>query len=48
MIRLADWLAGAGYVGLSVDLGFWGRPPACLLRMFRDLRAGQGQTSGQV
>jgi carboxymethylenebutenolidase len=48
-VRLqADWLAGAGYLALSADLGFWGRPPACLLRMFRDLRAGQGQTFGQV
>jgi carboxymethylenebutenolidase len=44
----ADWLAGAGYLALSVDLGFWGRPSACLLRMFRDLRAGRGQTFGQV
>jgi len=44
----ADWLAGAGYLALSADLGFWGRPPACLLRMFRDLRAGQGQTFSQV
>jgi len=44
----ADWLAGAGYLALSVDLGFWGRPSACLLRMFRDLRAGQGQTFDQV
>jgi len=44
----ADWLAGAGCLALSVDLGFWGRPSACLLRMFRDLRAGQGQTVGQV
>jgi len=44
----ADWLAGAGYLALSVDLGFWGRSSACLLRMFRDLRAGRGQTFGQV
>jgi len=44
----ADWLADAGYVALSVDLGFWGRPSACLLRMFRDLRAGQGQTFDQI
>ena len=44
----ADWLAGAGYLALSVDLGFGGRPSACLLRMFRDLRAGRGQTFGQV
>ena len=44
----ADWLASAGYLALSVDLGFWGRPSACLLRMFRDLRAGQGQTFDQV
>ncbi len=44
----ADWLAGAGYLALSVDLGFWGRPAACLLRMFGDLRAGRGQTFGQV
>jgi carboxymethylenebutenolidase len=44
----ADWLAGAGYLALSVDLGFWGRPSACLLRMFRDLRTGQGQTFDQV
>ena len=26
----ADWLAGAGYIAVSVDLCFWGRPPACL------------------
>ncbi len=44
----ADWLAGAGYLALSVDLGFWGRPSACLLRMFHDLRAGRGQTFSQV
>ncbi len=44
----ADWLAGAGYLALSADLGFWGRPSACLLRMFRDLRAGRGQTFDQV
>ena len=44
----ADWLASAGYLALSADLGFWGRPSACLLRMFRDLRAGRGQTFGQV
>ncbi len=44
----ADWLADAGYLALSADLGFWGRRSACLLRMFRDLRAGQGQTFGQV
>ncbi len=44
----ADWLAGAGYLALSADLGFWGRPSACLLRMFRDLRAGRGQTFSQV
>ena len=44
----ADWLAGAGYLALSVELGFGGRPSACLLRMFRDLRAGRGQTFGQV
>jgi len=44
----ADWLAGAGYLALSVDLGFWGRPTACLLRMFHDLRAGRGRTFGQV
>ncbi len=44
----ANWLAGAGYLALSADLGFWGRRPSCLLRMFRDLRAGQGQTFGQV
>ncbi len=44
----ADWLAGAGYLALSVDLGCWGRPAACLLRMFHDLRAGRGQTFGQV
>ncbi len=44
----ADWLASAGYLALSVDLGFWGRPSACLLRMFRDLRAGRGQIFDQV
>jgi len=44
----ADWLAGAGYLALSAGLGFWGPPSACLLRMFRDLRAGRGQTFGQV
>ena len=44
----ADWLDGAGYLALSVDLGFWGRPSACLLGMFRDLRVGRGQTVGQV
>ena len=44
----ADWLAGARYLALSADLGFWGRPSACLLRMFRDLRAGRGQTFDQV
>ncbi len=44
----ADWLAGAGYIAVSVDLCFWGRPPACLLRMFRDLRAGRGQTFDHV
>jgi carboxymethylenebutenolidase len=44
----ADWLAGAGSLALSADLGFWGRPSACLLRMFRDLRAGRGQTFSQV
>jgi len=44
----ADWLAGAGYLAVSVDLCFWGRPPACLLRMFRDLRAGRGQTFDHV
>ncbi len=44
----ADWLADAGYLVLSADLGFWGRPSACLLKMFRDLRAGQGQAFGQV
>jgi len=37
-----------GTWALSVDLGFRGRPSACLLRMFRDLRAGRGQTFGQV
>jgi carboxymethylenebutenolidase len=44
----ADWLADAGYLALSAGLGFWERPSACLLRMIRDLRAGQGQTFGQV
>ena len=44
----ADWLARAGYLALSADLGFWGRPSACLLRMFRDLRAGRGQTFDHV
>ena len=44
----ADWLAGAGYLALSADLGFWGRPAACLLRMFRELRSGRGQTFGQI
>jgi len=44
----ADWLAGAGYLALSADLGFCGRPAACLLRMFGDLRAGRGQTFGQI
>ena len=44
----ADWPAGAGYPALPVDLGMWGRPSACLLRLFRDLRAGQGQTFGQA
>jgi carboxymethylenebutenolidase len=43
----ADWLAGAGYLALSVDLGFWGRPSACLLRMFRDLRAGRARPSAR-
>ena len=37
----ADWLAGAGYLALSVDLGFWGRPSAGLLRMSGDLRDGR-------
>ena len=41
----SDWLSGAGYLALSVDLGFRGRPSACLLRMFRDLRAGRGRDS---
>ena len=44
----ADWLAGAGYLAVSVDQCFWGRPSVCLLRMFRDLRAGRGQTFEQV
>jgi carboxymethylenebutenolidase len=44
----SDWLSGAGYLALSVDLGFRGRPSACLLRMFCDLRAGRGQRLGQV
>ncbi|MGP0026685.1 MAG: dienelactone hydrolase family protein [Streptosporangiaceae bacterium] len=44
----ADWLAGAGYLALSADLGFWGRPAVCLVRMFRELRAGRGQTFGQI
>jgi carboxymethylenebutenolidase len=44
----ARWLAGEGYLALSVDLGFWGRPAACLARMFRELRAGRGQTFGQI
>jgi len=44
----ADWLAGAGYIAVSVDLCFWGGPSACLLRMFRDLRAGRGQTFDHV
>ena len=35
---------GAGYLAVSVNLCFWGRPPVCLLRMFRDLpgRPGRG------
>ena len=37
----ADWLAGAGYLALPVDLGFWGRPSAGLLRMSGDLRDGR-------
>jgi carboxymethylenebutenolidase len=44
----SDRLSGAGYLTLSVDPGFRGRPSACLLRMFRDLRAGRGQSFGQV
>ncbi len=44
----ADWLAGAGYLAVSVDLCFRGRPSVCLLRMLRDLRAGRGQTFEQV
>jgi hypothetical protein len=44
----AEWLASAGYLALSVDLGFWRRPSACLLRIFRDLRAGRGQTFDEV
>ncbi len=48
MREQADWLAGAGYLAVSVDLCFWGRPPDCMLRMFRDLRAGRGQTFEQV
>ena len=44
----ADWLASAGYLALSVDLGFWGRPSACLLRMFRDLRAARARPSTRL
>jgi carboxymethylenebutenolidase len=44
----ADWLASAGYLALSADLGFWGRPAVCLARMFGELRSGHGQTFGQI
>ena len=46
--KQADWLAGNGYLTVTVDLCFWARPPICLLKMFRELRARRGQTFEQI
>ena len=46
--RQADWLAGAGYLAAAPDLYRAGRRAMCLIRMFRDGRAGRGRTFDDI
>ena len=43
----SGWLSGAGYLALSVDLGFRGRPSACL-RASPDAAAGLARSGSAL
>jgi carboxymethylenebutenolidase len=46
--RQADWLAGAGFLSAAPNLFHWGRKPACLWEVMKNLRARRGRIFDDV